>query len=322
LGAARKRIVDALIGLSLALGSYVILYTINPELVRFDGLQLTPVTTNIYEESLSTDEAEHVGTSADNTLPSGACGEGSVQYTDVGGATGITGFSKVNVVTADSYKAVAAELYKRTAFLPGGPYKIKGTGQRPTGNRGDYAKCKGKSHSGECRDSGWSQAYKWEAKCLGKKECEGAPICNPFGWDNISKDANGLLALDPGACASGDRCPHTSGSAVDVTCTSPKFETWFAKQYGKDKKGKDKKPAAESPFYVPCQLALEQIMLEKGWCRLLSEAWHFENPNKSGAKACSSTLSAILGKQSGGHAYSSCNGVYELSTKKCVPIDF
>lgn len=45
LGAAKKRITNAFIGLLLALGSYTILYTINPDLVRFDGLQLTDIRT-------------------------------------------------------------------------------------------------------------------------------------------------------------------------------------------------------------------------------------------------------------------------------------
>lgn len=39
-GAGKKRIVGALTGLALALGSYTILYTINPALVRFEGLRV------------------------------------------------------------------------------------------------------------------------------------------------------------------------------------------------------------------------------------------------------------------------------------------
>jgi hypothetical protein len=43
--AGRKRIVDALIGLVLAFGSYVILYIINPNLVTFSSLQLASIET-------------------------------------------------------------------------------------------------------------------------------------------------------------------------------------------------------------------------------------------------------------------------------------
>lgn len=45
IGAGKKRIVNALTGLVLALSSYVILYSINPDLVAFNGLQLTGVRT-------------------------------------------------------------------------------------------------------------------------------------------------------------------------------------------------------------------------------------------------------------------------------------
>lgn len=43
IGAAKKRIVNAVIGLVLAIGSYTILYAINPELVQFRALRLQVV---------------------------------------------------------------------------------------------------------------------------------------------------------------------------------------------------------------------------------------------------------------------------------------
>jgi hypothetical protein len=45
--AGKKRIQDALLGLVLAFGSYLLLYTINPALVRFDGLKLAQVSTEL-----------------------------------------------------------------------------------------------------------------------------------------------------------------------------------------------------------------------------------------------------------------------------------
>ncbi|MFA5853455.1 MAG: pilin [Patescibacteria group bacterium] len=45
IGAARKRIVDALIGVVLALSSYLLLFTINPDLVRFKSLSLLQIQT-------------------------------------------------------------------------------------------------------------------------------------------------------------------------------------------------------------------------------------------------------------------------------------
>jgi len=46
--AGRKRIVNALSGLILALSSYVILFVINPNLVSFDGLKIAGVSTELY----------------------------------------------------------------------------------------------------------------------------------------------------------------------------------------------------------------------------------------------------------------------------------
>lgn len=49
--AARKRIVNALLGIVLAFGSYLILYTINPSLVSFEALQLSTVSTQLANEA-------------------------------------------------------------------------------------------------------------------------------------------------------------------------------------------------------------------------------------------------------------------------------
>ena len=65
---AKKRIVDALTGLLLALGSYTILYTINPDLVRFEGLQFAAVSTQLLE--ISPEESFDSGDVFDpNTTP-------------------------------------------------------------------------------------------------------------------------------------------------------------------------------------------------------------------------------------------------------------
>lgn len=325
IGAAKKRMGNAFIGLILVFGSYVILYSINPSLTTFSGLRIMGVQNVPLEESLAADEEEHVGVVADEqaaavTPPSGtgSCDSRiTAQFTSVKGATGISGNGNINVVTAESYKKVAAALYAATAALPGGPYSIRGTGQRPLGERGDSERCKTvggvKNREGYCSSGGWSQVFKWETKCLGKKKCSGDPICNPYGWDNISLDANKNIIIDPGACPNADKCPHTTGSAVDIICSSSKYDAWYKSTYGKP-------PSAGGTFYAPCQLMLEKIMLANGWCRLYSEAWHFEKPVKSGS-ACSFKIDEILGKQKGGHDYADCKGAYSLSDKTCISID-
>lgn len=59
IGAAKKRIVNALTGVILALSSYVILYTINPNLVQFEGLKLLQIRTETADyQTLGTTEVE------------------------------------------------------------------------------------------------------------------------------------------------------------------------------------------------------------------------------------------------------------------------
>ncbi|WKZ28964.1 MAG: pilin [Patescibacteria group bacterium] len=74
IGKARKRIVDALIGVVLALGSYVTLYTINPALVEFNGLRLLSIETEVADyETLGTTNVETAqdGDSAESVGGSG-----------------------------------------------------------------------------------------------------------------------------------------------------------------------------------------------------------------------------------------------------------
>ncbi len=47
-GKAKKRIADALIGMVLAFGSYLVLWTLNPDLVEFRALQIAGVQTELY----------------------------------------------------------------------------------------------------------------------------------------------------------------------------------------------------------------------------------------------------------------------------------
>jgi hypothetical protein len=78
IGAAKTRIVNALTGLVLALGSYVVLFSINPDLVTFQGLRIAFVQTDPFDQALGTTMADTVqGTAppqAGTYVPtSGAC---------------------------------------------------------------------------------------------------------------------------------------------------------------------------------------------------------------------------------------------------------
>ncbi len=61
LGSAKKRIGNAVAGLSIALGSYLILYTINPDIIQFKGL----VIPSVKREGLEFDYEQHTDNSSE-----------------------------------------------------------------------------------------------------------------------------------------------------------------------------------------------------------------------------------------------------------------
>ncbi len=71
IGKAKKRITDALTGLVLALGSYTILYAINPELVAFDGLKVASVRTDQFFDATNGTNEGGLITATEIPLPAG-----------------------------------------------------------------------------------------------------------------------------------------------------------------------------------------------------------------------------------------------------------
>lgn len=85
-GAAKKRITSAVMGVTLALGSYLILYTVNPALVEFKGLRITTSDAIILDSETtartndSAQEAAQGGSNDPNHPP--ASGPGAVVTLD------------------------------------------------------------------------------------------------------------------------------------------------------------------------------------------------------------------------------------------------
>lgn len=79
IGAAKKRMADAFIGMLLVFGSYTLLYAINPELTSFEGLKVLNVKTDFWHDNFDATlgETEEVTTdeSEDATFTSGGGGE-------------------------------------------------------------------------------------------------------------------------------------------------------------------------------------------------------------------------------------------------------
>jgi hypothetical protein len=136
------------------------------------------------------------------------------------------------------------------------------------------------------------QVAKWVKNCEGKPKCDYPPIGNPFPRDQMLQGN----IRKPGAVPDPNCCAHTRGLAFDIYCYN----------YDIDR------------FFVPCQLALEKIMLQRGFCRLNTEPWHFEKPKHT--STCGNFTGTI--KYAGEVLnYSSCTGIFAKTGKgwECTP---
>ncbi len=181
----------------------------------------------------------------------------------------------------ETVKNAAQELYNETQNFPGGPYKLAGGGYRALDE----------------------QVAKWKRQCEGRPTC-GTPVCNPYGSSALDS-SNRLL---PGATPLAANCPHTTGQALDLRCSCPStIDTRECNKY-----------ASLTPkFFAPCQKKLEEIMARKGFCRLRSEPWHFENPKLMGTCEQGLVGSAQRRNPSKSWSYGSCSSVYNMQTGEC-----
>lgn len=261
---AKKIINNAVIGLLLTLGIALILNVINPEILRFRALKIAFIVRGNLA-AVESEEAAEVPATPPGTMEPTIF----VRKTQFM-ANGFT----VAASLADTLRNIAEELYRETASLPNGPFKLAGGGFRSLDD----------------------QVAMWVSRCEGRPRCS-IPTCNPFPRDKI--DAN--LRRLPGAQPDARLCPHTTGIAIDIACK--------------------KSPDTSKIDSVPCQLALERIMLRKGFCRLRSEPWHFERPKLM--STCTSEPDKVIGTAFRSQTnetwnYAACPGDYSLRNKRCL----
>ncbi len=127
------------------------------------------------------------------------------------------------------------------------------------------------------------QAELFYKNCLNnfKKTCS-VPTCNPaHGSSIITKNNDGSYTLNGDLTdetnsttiinalvqnANPANCPHTSTIAVDIFCNDG---------------------GANFKHDPKCQTDLTKIMIQNGWCRISSEAWHFELNSLHVCSSCS-----------------------------------
>lgn len=140
--AGKKRIKDALLGLVLVLGSYAMLYAINPNLVNFESLKLADVSTEFSEDFLTgvpddmpvTTSSGTAGSSSGTTAPPPAA-SGAIWQACKGDACvavcrddfGCKDVGKIEDGTCDVAKANAIAVGKPGILKSGSPELIKAT---------------------------------------------------------------------------------------------------------------------------------------------------------------------------------------------------
>lgn len=287
--AAKKRISDALAGLLLSLGVYLILFTLNPDLVDLRSLEIQVIKRTEFSLPDTFAEDEEAGTSEART------DWATTTSSDFKKAI------KFNSANIGKLEAAAALLVERTKDEDWGPATIKGSGGRMISVQARLFKerCIAGTYSGD----GASRTYKAVPNAApgaaGRTRCT-IPVCNPFKKSEFIKDPDDAHKgkwLNEAATPFEQFCPHTSGWAVDISCSTSR--------------------SSIHGIHVPCHLILEQAMKESGFCRLSSEPWHFEQPILS-KSACSVGWTIGTHKEKGTpHTYSGCDGWYDsYSTSK------
>ena len=293
---AKEYISGALIGLVLAFGSYLILYTINPELVRFDALKLRVI-----------EKIEWVEAVGPHELFQEETGEGTRYPTVPGpGTVDLSTFVRVDTPCLHTNSPVDPrweEPLKRVAatfcLLRGThtEWKILGGGYRPP-----------------------EDAVKFYVhRCLFRDYCS-IPTGNPFPSGVITTEGGIKVPSDPSIkslrgnetalinallpFALVNRPGHASGMAFDAYC----YDSTYTGRQGHPK-----------PL-VPCQLLLELAFKGNGFCRLNNETWHFELNDLRATSTCNPdwVIGTVQKRGSPLTSYASCPRFWDYDSQQCI----
>lgn len=298
----KEVIQNAVIGLIVLLCSYVILQSINPDLVTLRALRLN------YQERLAEPEPEHLDTP--NNPGSSSSSSGSS-----GGSTGSSGWgipgngsphTRPNTVTLVDAPSDDCIHLTNEHVNPQLVEPLRQAGQifcrlRASASGGGSWQIRA-ADSARTMDN---QFRTWLSNGCNTANGCGSPTCSPFaaGYTPVPGTSEAELRQHLGDPL---QCPHTSGIALDLFCGgTPNARSSGQQRYP----------------YVPCQLLLERAMLEAGFCRLRQEPWHFElNSLRVSGSNCINNTSDIVGKVQAERTepvydYSACTGTWNFRNR-------
>jgi len=229
-GAAKKRITDSMVGLVLVLGAFLILNTINPDLVNMSEIRVPMVQKQVF-------------VACNRFLPKAKCGEPfsltpiagknaentpnildryeiSTGDTCAGGSCKKAGLDDVNYKCAQtSSPPQGATLGQSSAVEPWGCYTCKKYGDPCTGNGASDECCTGFCANGVCRTG-----ENGDDCDSNNQECKSG-ICQQAWSDKCSSGLNGMPCDADNECKDGHVCVKSSGLNV---CLKPQVGGWCA----------------------------------------------------------------------------------------------
>lgn len=297
---AKKRITDAVIGLLLSLGTYMILVAINPDLVSLKNIKVKLVKRIEF------------------AIPEVAL----VDTEDF-----ISGSAPANYQDKSTWQKINEECIKtRMASQPSIVPHLKKAGEVFCGLKGENATwriiggCARNPDTGvkmfvkrclyrsKCTVPTGSLGLRQNSQALKKVSREGESIWVPtspslqgYTHEQMKKDSseyrqvyNFLFPL-----ADDSKSAHGSGFACDLFCD----------------------PVSKSVFgpHVECQKLLEQAMKDAGFCRLEHEWWHFEHTSSvMSKKSCNANWTIGRVKIDGKvYDYGSCKDKFNYYKREC-----
>ncbi|MCC7522966.1 hypothetical protein IT407_04195 [Candidatus Uhrbacteria bacterium] len=279
---------DAMIGMLLTLGAYVILNTINPATVSFEPLRISQIS-----RGLSDWELEELEADASASLDSSGSGLYTNPAAPSGGSDGFVTVdtSRLERLDVDCEGTNSTAIHLNTPVDPSFIEPLRRAAQR-------FCELRGSNTSWHIRGGGYRgpelSLRLWLKRCLNRVNCTtgtGAPFrpgvvttsgvktftdpalramadallpapANPYSDSQIQAIYQRTLPM-AGVSSGGG---HGLGLAADLFCGGATTNQAVA--------------------LVECQLILEQAMKDAGFCRIPNEWWHFELASNPRSRFC------------------------------------
>lgn len=270
--AGKEKISNALIGLFLSLGSYLILFTINPALTQLNALKLKVVRPQLFSsETSDPGDAEQSVTGKKLCGTTEECLPICLKHCNKNGG-GCTYSESVNasIMTVDKITPKLTCIKTTNSRIDGGPVRLT-----PATIEGLREICKAidiLKKSGELKGQNYSLTVSSGWRPISTQL---SLACPKIVSGNTDHAVNKSIAWPGGS-------NHGLGIAIDVTLFTDGKQSILAGEC-------PQQTLPPNPKFKPTTDELKKIMSKAGWMKLKTEEWHYEYKGKVDAKVCEPT---------------------------------